>query len=92
MRGFASERQVAVFAVELSAVFYKLCDVARPLFDEDGDGIRVAQSRARINRVLIVKLNRIIVAQDNGYSALRVFGVGFGHLIFGQNGDAACFC
>ena len=91
MRRLASEREVTVFAVELSAVFNKLCDVARPLFDEDGDGVRVAQTRARINRVLIMKLNRIIIAQDNGYSALRVFGVRFSHLIFGQNGDAACF-
>ena len=82
---------MTAFAVKLSAVLYKLRDVSRPLLDEDGDSIRVAQSRARVERVLVMKLNRIIIAQDDGDSALRVFGVGFSHLVFGQNGDAASF-
>jgi len=62
MRGLASECKMAVFAIKLCAVFYEFGDVARPLLDKDCDRFRVAQPRARVNRVLIVKLNRIVIA------------------------------
>lgn len=90
MRCFARESKMPIFPVKLRAVFYQFSNVARPLLYENGDGFRVAQPRARVNRVLIMKLNRIIIAQDDGDAALRVFCVRFSHLIFGQNGDAAC--
>ena len=89
MSSFASERELAVFAVELCAVLDEFRDVERPLFYEHGDCIRITQSRACINRVLVVKLNAIVVVKHDGYAALRVLGVRFRDPVFRQHDDAA---
>ena len=89
VRRLAGEREVPVFAVELGAVLNQFCYIARAFFDQHRHGICVAQARSRIERVLNVKLYLVIVAQDDGDAALRVFGIRLCHAIFRQDGDAA---
>ncbi len=62
MRRLARKSQVTVFAVELRAVVDQLGDVARPLFDQRLDGLGVAESRARVERVLIMQLDGVVIA------------------------------
>ena len=89
MRRLASERELPGLAVELGAVLNQFCYIARAFFDQYRHGILVAQARTRIEGVLNVKLYLVIVAQDYGYAALRVFGIRLCHTVFRQDGDAA---
>jgi hypothetical protein len=89
MRGLACESELTVFAVELSAVLDQLRDITRALLYENRDGFFITQSRARINRVLIMKLNSIVIVQHDGDPALRIFGVRFSNMIFRKNDDSA---
>src|SRR6185295_2423148 len=89
MRSLTSESKLPVFAIELSAMLDQLGNVTRSFFDEHGDSIGIAESRARIDGVLIMQLDRVVIAQRDRNSALRVFGVGLSDLIFGENGNSA---
>src|SRR6185436_4485668 len=89
MRSLTSESKLAVFAIELGPVLDQLGDVTRSFFDQHGDGIGITEPRAYIDRVLVMQLDRIVIAQRDRNAALRVFGVGLSDLIFGENGNSA---
>ena len=82
MRRFACEGEMTVLSIKLRAMLHQLGDVVRPLLDQRLHGFGVAESSASIERILIMKLYRVIVAQDDGDPTLRVFCVRFGDLIF----------
>src|SRR5256714_11097604 len=88
MRRLAREGEVAILAVERRAVLDQLGDVARPLFDQRLDGFCIAESGAGVEGILIMQLDRVVVAQDDGDAALRVLGVRLGDLIFGEHRHA----
>ena len=89
MCSLARESKLPGFAIEPGAVLDQLGDEPRSFFDEHADGLGIAEPRARIDGVLIMKLDRVVIAQRDRNAALRVFRVGLSDLIFGENGNSA---
>ena len=82
MRGFLRENQISAFAVKLRSPFDKLLDVFRAFGDQRFDRFFVAESRARDQRIFLVKLGVIVVRKNDRDAALRVFGVRFAGFVF----------
>ena len=75
VRRFASEREASArIEVEVRAGGLQFAHARRPFFDEHLDGRRIAQRRARGERVLTVQRRRIAGAERRGDAALRVRG------------------
>ena len=64
--------------VEVDAQMDQLADARGSVADDGAHGGAVAQSRARLERVLDMQFKGILVAPDAGHTALRPGGVGVG--------------
>src|SRR5215469_188814 len=76
---------------ELSAEPDQLAHHIRTFPNDAFHGSAVAQPGARAAGVIDVRFERVVDAPDAGNPALRVSGIGFGALSFGQHGDGAEF-
>ena len=69
----AGEQEFASLAIELSAPVDQLLNGGRAFFDQSPHGGHVAQPIARVQGVLFMQQDFIIIAQCHCDSALRVF-------------------
>ena len=77
------------FAIELRAPVDQILNGGGAFFDQRVDGVLVAESVARVERVLLVQRDLIVVAERHGDAALRVFGRGLAQGVFGDHENAA---
>jgi hypothetical protein len=90
VRGLAREIERAVrLAIERRPPVDQLAHVARPLVDEDADGVVVAEAVAGGNRVGEVQRRRVVGADRRGDAALRVAGAAGAGIGFRQDEHAA---
>ncbi len=61
MRGFFRENQFPTFTVKFSSPFDKLLNIFCAFDDERFDGFHIAQTRARIERVFLVKFGVVVI-------------------------------
>lgn len=88
--GFAREDQAIVDPIELRSPFDEFRDVLPALFNQDGHGRFVAQSGARLDRVVAMKRHFILFAQSDGDAALGPFAVRFAEAVFRQDDHGPC--
>lgn len=71
--------------IKPTAPGHQFLNISRAFFDEDANGLGIAQSGSRSQRIFIVQLDLIVVAEDDGDASLRVFGARFGETVFGED-------
>ncbi len=90
VRAFAAKRRPAVgIAIELGAPVEQFADVVRSFADQHFDGGDVAEPGPRLERVVAVKLDAVVVAERRGDAALRVAGVALSAVGLGHQHDVA---
>jgi len=72
VRAFASESEFGAVAIELRSPGDEFLDPFGGVFDQDFCCFRIAETVARIQRVLQVQADFIFVAQRDGDSPLRI--------------------
>ena len=82
MGAFASKQQIGTFAVEGCSPFDQLLDEGGSFFDERADGFEIAEAIAGNERVLLMQLHFVVVAEGNRDAALRVLRGGFAQAVF----------
>ena len=82
---FAREGQTPAIAVELGAPVDQLLDGGGTFFDQRVHGAAIAQTVAGGERVLLVQLHFVVVAERHGDAALRVLGRGFVQRVLGDH-------
>jgi hypothetical protein len=88
VRALAGERQLVAFAIELRAPIDELLNSRGAFLHQRVDRRTVAQPVSREQRVLLVELHLVIVAERYRDSALRIFRRGFVQAVFGNDQDA----
>ena len=86
---FPRKKQPRAFTVERCSPFDELLDGGRAFFDERVDRFHVAETITGGDRVVLVQLEFVIVAESDSNASLRVFGGGFAQAVFGNDEDAA---
>src|SRR5664280_1876202 len=76
MRPFASECDLGAGAIELRTPRDELLDTVRAFFHQDARSLFVAQAVTRLERVLQVEADFVVVAKRGGDATLRVLRVG----------------
>ena len=90
VRALAREREAAVtLTVERRTPIDQLLNGRWTLLDQGVDSGVVAESVAGIDGVLLMQLDFVFVAQDDGDSALRIFGRRLAEAVFSDDEDAA---
>src|SRR4029079_3913624 len=85
-----AKRQPAVLiAVEVRAPVNEFAHIARSFFNEDPHRALVAETRAGLERVVSMTIGTVIGAECGGYATLRIPGVAFSRVGFGEDDDAA---
>ena len=72
VRAFAGEHEFRAFAIEFSAPLYELLNRGGRFFDKNMDGLHIAEAIARVDGVLFVEFDAIVIVQGSGDSALRI--------------------
>lgn len=75
--GFARKGEVAAMPVKFSAPVNQFADGSRAFFHQRMNGSAIAEPIARVERILLVKFNFIVIVQGDGNAALRIFRGGF---------------
>jgi hypothetical protein len=81
MCAFPSEEKLRAIAIELRTPVDQFLNDTRRFFNEGTDRFRIAQTGARIERVVLVKLNIVVVTKGRGNPALRIFGRRFAEAV-----------
>ena len=85
----ARKSQLAAFAIELRAPGDQFLDGSRPFVHQGVDGLRVAETIARVERVLFMERHFVVIVQCSGDSALRVLGRRLAQRILGDYENGA---
>src|SRR5205823_763798 len=78
-------------AVERCAPLDQLLNRRGAFLDERMYGLAIAQAIARLQRVLLMETDLVVIAQRDRDATLRVFGRGFAKAVLGDYQDAARF-
>src|SRR6478672_952567 len=87
MGSLPREDQISALAVEFRPPIDKLLDVLRSLCDQRLNRRLIAQPGTGDKSVPLVEIRIIVLRQDDRHAALRVFGVRFAGLVFGEDSD-----
>ena len=88
MGGLARQGDARPLAIEARPPLDELEGARRPFLDQHADRPLVAQTVARLDRVLIVQRNLVVVRQHRGQTALRLVRGRIGRTVLGQDRDA----
>ena len=77
VRAFSREGQPGSLAVELRAPLDELPNRRGSFLHQGAHRRTVAEAVSRVQRVLLVQFDLVVVAQSDGDPALRIFGGGF---------------
>jgi hypothetical protein len=89
MRAFTREYQLRPFAIEFRAPLDQFLDGIGTVLDKRVHSIRIAQACACDQRILLMQLDVVIIAECRGDAALGVLGRGLAERILGDHNDAA---
>ena len=89
VRPLPGEGDLGAGAVELCAPLDQLLDARRSFLHQNARRLFVAQAIAGLQRVFQVQAHLILVTERSRNATLRILGVGFRHLLFGQTHHAA---
>src|SRR6185437_9482546 len=82
VRAFAGEQQLRSPPVESGAPFDQLLNGGGSVLNQRSNGVDVTQAVSRVESVLFVKIDLVIVVQGGGDSALRIFRRGLAKAVF----------
>ena len=85
VRSFAGEGELLALAVELGAPLDQVLNRGGTLLHQRVNGALIAESIARIERVLLMERDFIVIAQSYGDTALSVLRRRLAQRIFGDN-------
>src|SRR5690349_18475273 len=89
MRAFAPEGEFGAFAIKLRAPGDQLFNALGRFLDKDLCRLGIAEPIPRVERVLQVKADLVLVAERRSYAALRILRAGICDLAFRQHQDAS---
>jgi 3-dehydroquinate synthase len=88
---FAAEDEDAAFPIELGAPFEEFLDDAGAFGDEGADGVRVAETIAGGEGILLVEGDLVIVGKGGGDASLRILGGRLMEGVLGEDEHLAVF-
>jgi len=83
--GFAGEGELGAGTINFGAPYDELGNVPGAFFDEESNGIWVAETVAGGEGVLLVEADFVFVAESDGGATAGVGGGGFGEIGFGED-------
>ena len=85
MRAFASKGQLSAFAIELRPPRDQFFDALGGVFHQHPGGFWIAQAITRIQSILQMQADFVLVTKRGSDPALRELGAGRSHIAFDEN-------
>ena len=89
MGAFPGESNLGPGPVELGAPLNQFLDALRPFFNQDAGGLCVAQTIARLECIVEMNADFVIIAEGCGDAPLRILGVGLCNFALGETQHTA---